>query len=59
MDPDVTLVNARAALQLAEQASNSEKQRKYLVIAVRAYESLDEWMSDGGMLPVAWRKPGP
>jgi hypothetical protein len=49
MDPNATLRALRAALDVAEGDFDAEEFR-YL------FDVLDEWLSKGGALPIAWEK---
>lgn len=54
MDPNETL---RIARERAHDAySKATGQEQALRDAVEHYEALDEWLSSGGFLPIAWSK---
>lgn len=61
MDPDIALTEIR---RLREQISRDLDPRNYSEADERDVtrlldltESLDSWLSNGGFLPKAWRKP--
>ena len=58
LPPDEALTAARHALSAAEEAVTEEHTRRWLVIAVRHYQDLDQQLSDGAELPHDW-KPNP
>ena len=63
MDPNVTLAELRQALKDADHGGDwetTEVPTMYvaaLEVAAERAQALDEWLSNGGFMPEAWRAP--
>lgn len=55
MDPNETLVRLRAAVERMRSALDESEERDAACEAAEAAAALDEWLSEGGFLPVLWR----
>lgn len=55
MEPDAALRAARDALREMADASDDETRCRWMTVAVRHYQDLDNLASGGGPLPREWR----
>lgn len=54
MDPNETLKMAREYARKADTSATHENQTENANWSLDAYRALDEWITRGGFLPVAW-----
>lgn len=58
MDPDKTLTDLRAlAARVMRQSDEGEVDTVTADSLAEAVVALDDWLSGGGFLPVAWKHP--